>query len=679
MAPLLKSSIQNELKQPCGFCSLLAAQSIRLYVTGIHGEKKSTLPVGSFQMRYLLAILCVLVVAVAQVFYGGALRPVFALPAFALAGVVALQAVWSPFWKNIPAPSMVCVISVLVLGGWLAWREINSPDVWLAAGYLRLTLACMVMYLIFASVITNPYHRLAFVAGLLMLALAQAAVGIWQAAHSHTGFPLPWFSEQLRLWYSRRFVSAVHGFYLNRNQLAWFLNSAGLMALTITCWGRWKVAAKVLCLYVALLSFACAVLTGSRGGGLGLAAGFSAFCVLSGVVLVVGAGSRRWIAVMAMLAGLASTAGTVWYVFASNFFVRERFAMLVEDNYRGEVFSFVLRQIQREPWLGTGAGTFMYFARQFREVPLPMDDIFAHNDWMQLGADFGVPAIVILFFVIIFHVMNGLQGLTRILRQRMTTYSRPQSHAAALIIGSLSCLAAYAVHSFFDFNMQIPANALVAAALLGMLANTGGADAGYKGRKANLLVRIPLAFVLVACGAWLLICTWRSAGPEYYWLRAENAVLSGDWKRGAEEARKGLQYSYFCPGLHNALGESLLLENLAAPSLQERWPLVVAAGEEFSNALEYGPMNWDSRVRKVRTLIKTGRLRSAESEVVQAIQLYPSHGEGYYLYGIVLEKSGRQEEALRMYSIFRSLPRDASTDREAAQRIELIRQKLPQP
>ncbi len=121
-------------------------------------------------MRYLLAILCALAIAAAQSLYGGVMRPVFALPAYlAVLGVAGILALSALFWRNIPFPALACVASVAAFAGWLFWREMESPDPWLASGYVRLTLACLVIYLLFACIITNPLHRLAFISLLLLL------------------------------------------------------------------------------------------------------------------------------------------------------------------------------------------------------------------------------------------------------------------------------------------------------------------------------------------------------------------------------------------------------------------------------------------------------------------------------------------------------------------------------
>lgn len=602
-------------------------------------------------MRYIPALLCALAVAFAQGLYGGAMRPVFALPAFATVGVAGMLGLFGLFRKNGSAPSFSCLATVLALAGWLLWSDWTALNASLASGYLRLTLACLVMYLLFACVITNPLHRLAFVSGLLVLAMGQTAVGIWQTGHAHTGFPLPWFSEQLRIWYAPRFRNLAHGFYLNHNHLAWFLNAAWLSALALTCWGRWGVTAKVLCLYAGLMSLAGSILTGSRGGLLSLTVGLGLFCLLSTMALVLGARNKRLVALLAVLAGVAMLAGTGWYIYESSHAVQKRYSLLLEDPYRSSIIAVVARQFQLEPIQGTGAGTFLHFGQQFRDFFSPFDDVYAHNDWAQLTADFGFPALALLLVIVLLHFANGLKSLSEVLRQRMTAYSRPQSHAAALMMAALSCLAIFVTHSFFDFNMQIPANALVAAAFLGMLANSGVEGSGSRRKHAGRVNRIAGSLAAAASGAWLLFLVWRAAGPEFYGLKAENALIIGDWEKGSEMAKAGLAAGQATPGLHAALGESYMLQSLTLGTASARWMNYQAAAREFSEAVRLAPLVPTHHRQLARALLEAGRLGRAEEETLEAIRLGPAQLDSYELYGQILERSRKWSEAARAYRI----------------------------
>ncbi len=600
-------------------------------------------------MRYVPAILCALAVAVAQGLYGGVLRPVFALPAFALVGLAGLVGAACFFRGKTPEPNFFGLSLVAMLAAWLLWREMNSPDAWLASGYFRLTLGCLVVYLLFACVITNPYHRLAFVSVLLLLAMIQVATAAWQFTHAHDAFPIPWQSEQLRQWYAPRFAQKAHGFFLNGNHLSWFLNAAGITALSLASWGRWGISAKVLCFYVALMSFAGSMLTGSRGGFVSLAAGLAVFFLLSTMVLTLGARDRRWAALLGVVTALVVTAGILGWLFDSSYFIQDRYSKLLADSYRTDVFAPVARQFQLAPLMGTGAGTFLYHVRQLREFFTSGDDVFAHNDWAQLAADFGFPALALLAAAVAVHFAAGLEFLASVLHKRMAASSRPQSHAAALLIAALACVTIFAVHSFFDFNMQIPANALLASAFFGMLANPGVEAIGSRGSHTGSFKRMTGYGMAGICGGWLLLAVGQVAWADYHLLKAENALLVGDWETGSRMARKGLAGGRPSPGLRLALGESLLLESLALENPRVRWSIYLAATKELSLAVDFAPQAHGSHALLARVLAKAGRLQVAEEEILEAIRLNP--GANYEFYAELMERSGRLSEAARLYQL----------------------------
>jgi len=602
-------------------------------------------------MRYLPAVVCALALAAALPFYGGAMRPVFALPSYFLVGLVGVGALLTLRRKSVSRASTACVLSVLALAGWLIWRVSASPDAWLASSYLRLILACLTVYLLFAAVITNPLHRLAFISVLLALALVQVGLGAWQFTHHHDAFPLPWFSEQLRLSYSTRLWGRAHGFYLNANHLVWFLNVATIFALAVTICGRWGVKTKVITGYVALMALMAATLTLSRGGMLALTGGLAAFFLFGAIGLFFARGDRRLLALLILMA--VFSLGAVTWVYRGSVLFQGRMSVLLEDSYRPAVFTAALRQLQLEPLWGTGAGTFLYYGREFRNFSAFSDDIYAHNDWLQLAADFGFPALALLLLVVVLHVGKGMGDWVLLLRRSINLHSGIQGHGAALCLGALASLAAMAIHSFFDFNMQIPVNALLAAACVGILANVGvegvGGRVGFGGR-------LPWVMVAALSGGWLLLASGQAVRPEFYWLRAENALLTSDWPGAADLARRGIALQPSHPRLHRTLGEALFLQGKYARTFAERALFYQEASVEFATAIALAPLDWTNHRLAAECLYFSQRFQKASLAVIEAMALNPNQGGPYALYANILESEGKLSEARQMYVFSAFLP-----------------------
>jgi O-antigen ligase len=125
---------------------------------------------------------------------------------------------------------------------------------------------------------------------------------------------------------------------------------------------------------------------------------------------------------------------------------------------RMALWSEALPLLRSHPWFGVGLGGFQYAFTRLQDMQLTYVFDYAHNDYLQFSIELGIPCAVLLFALIFWVVLRTLQtglrarsGLTR-----------------AFALGSLGGASALLVHSAADFNLYIPANAVVFASLLGL-------------------------------------------------------------------------------------------------------------------------------------------------------------------------------------------------------------------
>jgi O-antigen ligase len=85
-------------------------------------------------------------------------------------------------------------------------------------------------------------------------------------------------------------------------------------------------------------------------------------------------------------------------------------------------------------------------------------DAHAHNDYLELLAETGVAGCVLF-------VALAVPAIAALMRASMRTGFDQERALAAACLGSL---AAIAVHSLFDFNLHIPANAMALCWVLGV-------------------------------------------------------------------------------------------------------------------------------------------------------------------------------------------------------------------
>jgi len=143
-----------------------------------------------------------------------------------------------------------------------------------------------------------------------------------------------------------------------------------------------------------------------------------------------------------------------------------RFGMISEeytsvDESRWSLWKDTARLIGGHPLLGSGLGTFPVAFTRVQSTFLGQFVNHAHNDYLEIASDLGIPAAALFL---------GSTGalLVRVARKAA---SSEVSFERAMALGCLGSIAAILLHSLTDFNLYIPANALVFSLILGLAAS----------------------------------------------------------------------------------------------------------------------------------------------------------------------------------------------------------------
>ncbi len=159
-------------------------------------------------------------------------------------------------------------------------------------------------------------------------------------------------------------------------------------------------------------------------------------------------------------------------------------------------------------------------------------------------------------FLVVAHLHAGARGF-RALCQRGEIHPRGLSNAAALNIGALASVVAYLVHSCVDFNLHIPENAILLAAVGGILANpsidTDERSLRATGARTRLLLP---RLLLVVTGLLLGGLTLPKLTGEWYAEEAREALSDRELLEASRLARIGLEHQTRNPNLYFYLGEA---------------------------------------------------------------------------------------------------------------------------
>ncbi|NDQ55797.1 MAG: O-antigen ligase family protein [Acidipila sp.] len=169
---------------------------------------------------------------------------------------------------------------------------------------------------------------------------------------------------------------------------------------------------------------------------------------------------RRMSAALALLFGLVGGALVLWVGPGP---VIKRFGSLGQEAaMNGESRLAIWRDtttlIRRHPWLGTGLGTFPIAYTSVQTAFLGKFVNHAHNDYLELASDLGIPAASVLFGAILYVPLRTVRRLHGI--------QRPFDRAIAL--GSSGSIVAILLHSLADFNLYIPANSMILCVILAL-------------------------------------------------------------------------------------------------------------------------------------------------------------------------------------------------------------------
>lgn len=599
-------------------------------------------------------LLAGLAIVIAGIMYGGIYETTFLIPSLILFVAAGGWLAANPIKRGPSSSFGLPELSLGLLGIYWAIRGMNPfvSEGWIAGGMIA---AGGIAYLAGRAAASNPGARWVWVGVLLGGALLQLTIGLYELRNDSA--PLPWLSEKLRLWYEGRFSDRLHGFFLNPNQAAWWLNFASLMGVSLTLWARVPLAVKMILGAVTGMFIWGSFLTFSRGGLLGLAAGMLAFTLISALILLLRVRKLRWPLILvgsALAIGgflLLKTGVEQLPQYSTKFLIAAN-----EGDYRSKIWPTAWREFQTAPLLGSGAGSFVYAGRKYREDLYASDPRFAHNDWLQVAAEYGIIGFLLVIGVLSVHFGQLVGKLDSLKNHPDFRDGLPQDTALALQLGAWGGLVTAGVHSFFDFNLQVPANLWLALISLGCLnAHTSQVQVFGNTAFSRLKQGIP-SLIPAALGIILLVVLIRE-GPSII----TNQQVSNQVARSAIPPRSALtrQFQAFNPDSIKtwevlASINSANAKRLIDPSAAAHFRRMAAAA--YAQAINLSPNERLLRLQFGNQLLHLGRPAPAATEFARAAELDPFYSSPYYFLGLAAESRQQPAAAREFYQLAIRLP-----------------------
>jgi O-antigen ligase len=317
------------------------------------------------------------------------------------------------------------------------------------------------------------------------------ALGTFEALYGLVQYLTGW---QRIFGYVKKYnLEDATGTYINRNHFAGFLEMVIPFGVALVLYENAKLPRKVvsgrnaqikkvlggrklsrigLWLLAAIVMVAGLFFSLSRMGIISAVASLAVMAAFSGFQRKAG----LWVAAGIMVCGIILVlwmgAGPALGRFGT---ISEEYASV--DESRWSLWKDTARLIGGHPLLGSGLGTFPVAFTRVQSTFLGRFVNHVHNDYLEMASDLGIPAAALFF---------GSTGalLVRVARKAA---SGEVSFERAMALGCLGSIVAILLHSLTDFNLYIPANALVFLLILGLaasmpaVANSGAPRRAYEG------------------------------------------------------------------------------------------------------------------------------------------------------------------------------------------------------
>ncbi len=600
----------------------------------------------------------------------GGLPGEYALPMYlcgaALALVWAMKLLWSQEVSWIWTPLHVPVLGLVAYAGLRVWTApLRHEAEW---ELLQIGLYALV-YFVTAFSFYRSRYRTALLLVVTGLAVAEAIYGYWQYA---TG-------NDRVLWYLRpaQYHGRGSGTYICPNHLAGWLEMVALVLLAQIVVNPRPLKSLEHSFIIKLLEFSAfgVILAGlfatqSRGGWMALAVG--------GVLFWLWAWRTQWMpprvadaTVLALLAAIVA-ALTIPDVRER---ISETLSLNLDYTFRYDILRVYDPHLEgRVPmtqaswwmfldhlWVGTGPGSWRWFHPQYRPESMgAFAPLYAHNDLFQFAAEYGLVGVLLLVSALGCFCWQSLW---------LTRRSQPNGERA-MALGGFLAVGAMLVHSLVDFNLHIPANALLTASIIGLVAALGD-NTHFRRRRLPRAGKTALAVVLLLVAAAIAWNGFRLCAAQRYLLNGRNAQAAREWTEALRHYRQAAAVAPHFAEPHARMGEVYRFQYIESSEDGAASPLLSRALTAYQEALQRNPRDAAVWLQVALLYERMGNISEAMTTFDRVFALDPYNPHYLIEYGQFLERRNQYDAALRAYE-----KAARQNDPEAGHLLRQLRQRL---
>ena len=459
------------------------------------------------------------------------------------------------------------------------------------------------------------------------------------------------------------------GTFINPNHFAGYLEMLLPLALAYTLTGRFGHVSRVLLAYASVVIFAGLMVSVSRGAWIATTATLLCLCVW-----LVRLRDYRWrmLSIVIVFAAMATL-----FVLKAEFSSERKTPIsevMSEGNIRVVLWQSAIQIWQDNFWIGAGPGHFDYRFRQYRPLGKYPDRVQirpdrAHNDYLNTLADLGLIGALLVAAAWLLFCWDVIRGWKYVQREQNDLARR--SSPSSFVIGASLGLLAILAHSFTDYNMHMPANAILVVTLMALVAGHFRFTTERYWHTVKTPLRVSITLILLAIIGWLGIETWKGSRERLWLGRAENQPYYSVERIAALEKAFAIEPDNFDTAYE--IGESSRMHSWdGGEGYQE---LARTAMAWFQRAMKLNPYDPYPRLRYGMCLHWIGKHEAAEAYFQKALELDPN---GYYTRALVGWHYYQADDYVRAKEWFEKSLGAFWTDNPIARSyLELLKEKLP--
>lgn len=361
--------------------------------------------------------------------------------------VVLIQRALAWNWR-LPKTTMNKALAVLLVLTFVAACFSKIP--WFSLWAAVLCLDYVILFYLVIETVTTRAQLRQLVYVVMGISVVLTVLGLLKLSGNN---PFAWWNYAASTL--NRDMAASSSTFNNPNRFAGYLEMALPLTLGMLFAG-YKGGQRILIVYLALMMLVMLVFTRSRGAWLSTVVSL----VLVALLYIRHYPQHRFNFMTALTAGLI----LIGLVVLSDKNVVADFKSLksvstdVSFVSRIGLWDDLARMIGEHPLLGTGPGTFGVMFTQHQPMGFNVRFYRAHNDYLQFITELGLFIGVVYIWLIYLFFKRGLKK-----------FKHPSRLVRGTTLGAMSGVTAMLIHSMFDFNLRIPANAILFTVLVAIV------------------------------------------------------------------------------------------------------------------------------------------------------------------------------------------------------------------